>query len=470
MKTRLTETLLLANSSVLVAVLICCHFHATGQVFSSLYSFSATDSSGYNNDGAQSQAGVLLAGNTLYGTAEYGGTYGGGTVFAVNADGSNFRTLYSFSGDIPGKNPMAGLILSGNTLYGTAEQGGNGGSGGVFAVNTDGSGFTTVYAFGDLANESSPYGGVVLSGETLFGTAFGGGSIVSAGAVFAINTNGMDFTNIYWWTDQNGGGPESLVLSNGILYGNSFGGVIYKVSTNGTGFTELHNFAYSDGDTLRGGLVLSGKTLYGIATYGGIYSNGTVFRVNTDGTSFTNLYSFSATSNNSMLGLNTNRDGANPYGGLAFSGNTLYGTTSEGGNSGSGTVFAINTDGTGFKVLHAFTAFSPVNSDGGLPRGDLFLAGNTLYGTTPYGGDFGNGTIFSISLPANPPQLTMTSSGADVILSWPQDAEGFTLESATNLVSPTWTTNNLPTPVIVIGQYTVTNPISGTQQFFRLAQ
>lgn len=465
-KTRLTETLLLRKSSVLVAVLICCHFHATGQVFSTLYSFSARDSSGYNNDGIWPHTGVILFGNTLYGTAQEGGQYGYGTVFALNADGSNFRTLYAFSGNSDGGQLQGGsLISSGNTLYGTTTLF----CGSVFAVNTDGSSFTTLYTFGQLANEASPVG-LVLLGDTIFGAASGGCSTPSPGAVFALNKTFLDFTNIYWWTDQNGGGPESLVLSNGILYGNSIGGVIYKVSTNGTGFTELHNFAYSDGDTLRGGLVLSGKTLYGIATYGGVYSNGTVFRVSTDGTSFTNLYSFSATTNNSMLGLNTNSDGANPYGGLALSGNTLYGTTSDGGSFGSGTVFAINTDGTGFKVLHSFTAFAPTNSDGALPHGDLFLSGNTLYGTTTYGGGFGNGTIFSILLPANPPQLTMTRSGAGVILSWPQDAEGFTLESATNLASPSWTTNNLPTPFIVIGQYTVTNPISGTPQFFRLAQ
>ena len=51
---------------------------------------------------------------------------------------------------------------------------------------------------------------------------------------------------------------------------------------------------------------------------------------------------------------NTNSDGANPYAGLILSGNTLYGTASDGGSSGNGTVFAVNTDGTGFTNLHSF--------------------------------------------------------------------------------------------------------------------
>jgi hypothetical protein len=69
------------------------------------------------------------------------------------------------------------------------------------------------------------------------------------------------------------------------------------------------------------------------------------------------------------------------------------------------------------------------------------------------------------------PQLAIISSEANVILTWPTNATGFILQSATNLGSSAavWTTNS-PTPVVVDGQNTVTNPISGVQQFFRLSQ
>jgi len=46
---------------------------------------------------------------------------------------------------------------------------------------------------------------------------------------------------------------------------------------------------------------------------------------------------------------------------------------------------------------------------------------------------------------------------------------GFTLQSTTNLVSPVWAAVS-PDPVVVTGQNTVTNPISGTRKFFRLAE
>jgi len=66
--------------------------------------------------------------------------------------------------------------------------------------------------------------------------------------------------------------------------------------------------------------------------------------------------------------------------------------------------------------------------------------------------------------------LTNTPSGTKAILTWPTNAAGFTLQSTTDLVSPAvWTTVS-PGPVLVNGQNTVTNPVSGTQQFYRLSQ
>ena len=51
-----------------------------------------------------------------------------------------FTTLHSFTGGSDGSTPYGGLILSGNTLYGAAVQGTSFGYGAVFKVNTDGTG------------------------------------------------------------------------------------------------------------------------------------------------------------------------------------------------------------------------------------------------------------------------------------------------------------------------------------------
>ncbi len=65
--------------------------------------------------------------------------------------------------------------------------------------------------------------------------------------------------------------------------------------------------------------------------------------------------------------------------------------------------------------------------------------------------------------------LTITPFGTSIVLRWPTNATGLTLQSTTNLASPAWITNS-PLPVLVNGQNTVTNPIPRTQQFFRLSQ
>ena len=202
-----------------------------------------------------------------------------------------------------------------------------------------------------------------------------------------------------------------------------------------------------------------------------------MFAVNSNGTGFTNVHTFNALSIGPPYP-RTNSDGANPHAGLTLWDNTLFGTAETGGSSGYGTVFALNTDGTGFTNLHSFpataateTGLAYTNTDGATPRGGLLLSGNTLYGTAASGGSGGVGTVFSLSFR---PQLTITPSGTNFTLSWPTnvagfDCTGYVLQSTTNFGSWVWTTNS-PAPVVVNGQNTMTNPISGTKQFFRLRQ
>jgi uncharacterized repeat protein (TIGR03803 family) len=466
----------------------------TAQTFTTLYSFTN------GSDGANPEAGLILSGNTLYGTAYAGGSSGDGTIFKVNTDGTGFTTLYNFTGNSDGTDPAAGLISLGNTLYGTTADFNSLSNGTVFKVNTDGTGFTNLYNFtassapfyeqGTNTDGANPAAGLILSGNTLYGTASYGGRS-GYGTVFVLNTDGTDFTNLHSFTAPSGEGgaigtnsdgalpAAGLILSGNALYGatlyggSSGNGTVFAVNTNGMCFTNLHSFTgVSDGDGPDATLVLSGNTLYGTAHSGGSSGNGTVFAVNTDGTGFTNLYNFTATLAGPFSIL-TNSDGVYPGGGLILSGNTLYGTTYKGGSSGNGTVFAVNTDGTGFTNLYNFTSTltNLNNSDGARPEAGLILSGNTLYGTATQGGNAGQGTVFSLSFA---PQLTITLSGTNVILTWPTyvagfSYTGFTLLSTTNLMPAAWSIVS-PAPVVLNGQNTVTNPISDTQQFYRLSQ
>jgi uncharacterized repeat protein (TIGR03803 family) len=456
---------------------------APAQTFRTLHTFTG------NNDGDGPFAGLTLSGNTLYGTAIGGGTSGLGTVFGISTDGTGFIVLHNFAGyPSDGERPRGELILSGNTLYGTTGGGlslTNNGT--VFALNTGGTGFTNLHRFTPILSQGTNADGgrtgarLILSGATLYGTAPNGGS-AGSGTVFAVSTNGTGFTNLHNFQQDFASFPSDgalpragLILSGNALYGATADGgtwnvgTVFALNTNGTSITILHSFAAltgsdpsfnSDGSGPEGGLILSGNTLYGTARYDGLLSAGTVFAVNADGTGFTNLHNFA--------GYPFEGDG--PMAGLILSGNTLYGTTSQGGSSNAGTVFALSTNGTGFTNLYSFTG----GSDGADPFGGrLILSGNTLYGTTAGGGSAGNhGIVFSLSFR---PQLTITPSGTNVILSWPTNVAGFDytgyrLQSTTNPVSSAvWSTNS-PAPVVIAGQNTVTNPITGARQFYRLVQ
>jgi uncharacterized repeat protein (TIGR03803 family) len=284
--------------------------------------------------------------------------------------------------------------------------------------------FTTLHSFAYFPGDGGwPYAGLILSGNTLYGAAYTHGSW-NGGTVFAVNTDGTVFTNLYNFT----------------------GG--------------------SDGYWPYGGLILSGNTLYGAASAGGSGGNGTVFKVNTNGTGFTILHSFTASANS------INSDGAWPYAGLILSGNTLYGTAVHGGSSGNGTVFAVHTDGTGFTNLHSFTvtaSSSPHNnSDGANPWAGLILSGNTLYGTASYGGSSGNGTVFALKLPT-PPSIGITTTGNQIVLSWPTNAAGYALQSIANLSSGSW--SNVTSGITIVGtNYVFSSTMSGKAAFFRLTQ
>jgi len=404
MRTAVTNRFLLPALIPVVGVMLVGLVRA--QTFTTLHRFPASSGSpATNSDGYAPEGVLLLSGNTLYGTAHNGGSSGEGTVFAVGLDGAGFTVLHSFTAisgshatNSDGANPRAGLTLSGNTLYGTASGGGSSGNGTVFAVNTDGTGFTALHSFAALSNltnndGAAPHAVLLLSGNTLYGMAFGGGSSGS-GTVFKVNTDGTDFTTLHSFaavsdplsTNSDGAYPDGgLILSGNTLYGTTYGGgssadgTVFAVNTDGTSFATLHSFAGSDGIHVRAGLILSDNTLYGAAQHGGSWAAGTVFKLNTDGTGFATLHNF------------IGGDGLYPDAGLALSGNTLYGTTAGGGSSGNGTVFAVNTDGTGFTNLFDFSG-----GNGDVPLAGLILSDNKLYGAASAGGSSDNGTVFTV--------------------------------------------------------------------------
>jgi len=69
---------------------------ASAQSFKTLHSFGATFNT-TNSDGAY-PAGLIIAGDTLYGTATGGCIPGDGSVFAIKTNGTGFTNLHTFTG------------------------------------------------------------------------------------------------------------------------------------------------------------------------------------------------------------------------------------------------------------------------------------------------------------------------------------------------------------------------------------
>ena len=352
------------------------------------------------SDGSQPLGTLALSGGALYGMANSGGTNGFGTIFKVGLDGGGFTLLHTFAnGAADGKAPSGSLIIAGDTIYGATSAGGANGWGTVFRMNTNGTGYLNLHSFANVTTDGrSPYGSVTLAGATLYGmTGFGGGGSGNVGTVFKVNTDGTGFSLLHSFgggaTDGSQPFYGGLVISGSTLYGmtqfggTGNGGTIFKINTNGTGFGLLHSFTggANDGSKPEDSLTLSNGTLYGMTYYGGSNDLGVVFRLNLDGSGYTNLHSFAGGAN----------DGSRPIRSLALSGSTLYGTTQSGGKNAGGIAFQVGTNGTGFSVLHSFTG---APADGSSPQGGLTVAGAVLYGTTYSGGNYYNGTVYSLSL------------------------------------------------------------------------
>lgn len=278
----------------------------------------------------------------------------------------DYTSFYNTNGEMP----AASLLrdAAGN-LYGTAVYGGTHGTGTVFELAAQAGGgytFKVLSEFGG-ADGANPYGTLVMDGHgNLFGTAVYGG-LYGNGTVFELSPS-----------------PAGGYTLKRLHHFSAF-------TSTTSGMQGVNN----DGANSYAGLLLdAGGDLFGTCNVGGRYGNGTIYELIPDGAggySFKTLRSFSALSQAA-----SNLDGANPYAALAADPNgSLYGTTYYGGPNGQGTVFMLSPDGSGgwvFRRLHSFTF-----ADGHLPVGSVTLDANgDLFGTTPFGGANGTGTVYEL--------------------------------------------------------------------------
>ncbi len=372
---------------------------ADGSIFSLLHSFTGSD-------GANPFAGLLQgADGALYGTTVYGGSNGYGSVFRLAADGSGYSLLHSFTGS-DGYAPYAGLLQGADgALYGTTVYGGSNNSGTVFRLAADGSNFSLLHSFTG-SDGYYPYAGLLQGVDgALYGTTVDDGGR-GIGTIYRLTSDGSSFTQVHNFSidSNNGAFPYASLLqgADGALYGTTtqgnypaIGGIVFRLAPDGS-YSLLHSFTGSDGAYPYAGLLQGADgALYGTTNRGGTSDHGTVFSLTADG-SYSLLYNFNGF------------DGYAPYAGLLQGADgAFYGTLSY---SYGGTVFHLTADGSSFSLLHQFDF-----SDGSRPYAALIKgADGALYGTTYQGGTYDRGTVFRLATDGSFSLLhSFTGSGSD---------------------------------------------------------
>ncbi len=396
---------------------------ATVAPFTTLYRF--TGGSGVNDP----RGGVALDGSgNIYGTTYYGGSCTTcGIIYKLTAPKWTYTELHSGVLDKQGIGPTAPLTISGSTIYGTMSAGGNPtcGCGTIFSISTNGGGYQDIFEFGPGApkkptNGSTPIGGVILVGGMLYGTTTAGGKYGN-GVIYKVSTTGSGYTVLYNFGPNNnayeneGSQGELLLGKDGNLYGTQFGGgkynqgMFFRIATSGSNFTDLYDFlnvftknGVNDGANPQGRLAqASDGTIYGTTELGGTPNGyGTAWSWSSS-KGYKQIYRFVAAQSTSA---NT------PHSGLVIdSKGNLYGTGGGGGAYQCGAAFKLTPGSNGTFTYNTMYSFVCHNTNGNIPY-NVLLKNNLIYGTNVQGGDLtgacaeheGCGTVFEIN-PANSP-------------------------------------------------------------------
>lgn len=323
-----------------------------------------------------------------------------GLVAAIpHAQAQTFKVLYSFSGESDGGQPLDGLTLdSKGNLYATVNSGAASGYGAVVRVTKSGV-ESVLHNFAGGTDGAYPEGGLVRdTAGSFYGTTTAGGAS-GFGTVFGITATGKEEVLYSFAGGTDGSTPEAgLALdAAGNLYGTttaggaSGNGTVFRLSKTGTKWTET--ILYSFGTGTDGSIPVAGVTfdkagnLYGTTSAGGAYGFGTIFQLTESNSAWTEKI---------LQNFQDGDDGAIPYGGLiADKSGNFYGSATEGGMGGGGTIFKLTPENGGwtFTVLYS----NPGWGISGSFRNLAVDASGHLYGTTHCDGAYDAGTVYELT-------------------------------------------------------------------------
>jgi uncharacterized repeat protein (TIGR03803 family) len=367
----------------------------------------------------------------LYGATQYGGTNDNGTLFSVTTNGV-LTTLASFDYAVTGGYPTAALVqgTDGN-FYGVTEYGGTNDNGAIFSLTPSGS-LTTLASF-DNANGAEPFGGLVQGADgNFYGTTEYGGTYDN-GTIFRFGANGA-LIGIYAFGSTNGFYPQAGLVQgrDGLFYGTAtFGGQGFNgenLSGDGTVFrlgaapanipprisaqpatqivtvngTAVFSVTAGGGQPLSYSWLRNGQPIAGAAQpfyaaqHVQLTDSGSQFSCvinNGYGSVTSSVVALTVFNNSGPLFSFDGPAGGYPSAALvqAADGN-FYGTTTYGGTYGEGTLFRLTTNGL-LATLLSFDLTNGAQPSAALAQG----ADGNLYGTTEEGGTYQYGTAFRMT-------------------------------------------------------------------------
>jgi len=373
------------------AAALCAATFAQAQTVTTIYNFADNGASGANPYYV-----TLVQGTNgnLYGTTYNGGKHLFGTVFNMTVTGSQ-KLIYSFTNSATdAAYPTGGLTLGNDgNFYGTTQQGGTKSMGTLFKITPTGT-LTILHNFNAFIDGSFPWGPPILASDgNFYGTTSGGGG-GGHGIVYKLTSAGV-LSVIYRFDVVHGDSPIAPPTqgTDGFLYipvsqgGAYFCGTIVQMSTSGV-INNTYSFPCGSGGSFPIGPLVqaSNGNFYSTTQNGGTVGEGTIYQV-TPSLAVTVLHSFGATFG----------DGTFPGAGLLrATDDNYYGSTSDGGASGDGTLFNTSTTGT-YASLYSFNNNSNLTQTS--PVAPPVQATNgLLYGTTEFGGPGNDGTVYSLDM------------------------------------------------------------------------
>jgi uncharacterized repeat protein (TIGR03803 family) len=412
----------------------------------------------------------------LYATTATGGLGNRGLIFSIEADGTRIWVLREFASSAEGASPRGGVIEgSDGRLYGTTQSGGATGGGTVFRLNRDGTDFSILTSFGASSGINPVTRLIEGSDGLLYGTCTNAVSSPTNGTLWSIQKDGGNFTVLKTFAANGGEGriPFAPLLEgiDGWLYGTTYSGgssnrgTIFKIARDGSGFQTLrHLTGFGDAAFPQARLFqLPDGSLIAPSSAGGTAGLGSIFTIQTNGTAYQVRHSF----------LSTGGDGRTPMGGLVVAPDgTLFGTTRYGGGEAVGTIYSIRPDGTDYTNVHRFSANYPSGMEpwAALTQGPT----GTFYGTTTLGGLAGSagGTLFRLTFAGNlpPPMLSISFPPTGIEITWPEIYADFDFESAMDPGQASSWQPVLPKPTASNGLFRHTPNLSTSPAFFRLVK